>query len=80
MQDFEAEALGILAKAPQGYPYSIQELGSAMWKDCQVLFPAQLSGPVSLVVAGARLIAPVDASDPPSSSSSLPSYPGWHTV
>lgn len=30
MQDFEAEALGILAKASQGYPYFIQELGCAM--------------------------------------------------
>lgn len=48
MQDFEAEALGILAKASQGYPYFIQELGSAMWKGCQVLFPAQHLRPAVL--------------------------------
>lgn len=30
--EFDDIALGILAKASQGYPYFIQELGSAMWR------------------------------------------------
>lgn len=81
MQDFEAEALGILAKASQGYPYFIQELGSAMWRLAKpFLSQRSISGPLSLVVAGAKLIVPFEASDPPFPSSSLPPYPSRHTV